>query len=821
MATVEHDVSTKKTPHQACPHSLLTKYNLTLPAGFLTRKFRRETAATRHLARLLNGFLTTHRQNNNKNNNKNGNNFINNNDDNAGLLEALDPVARSAAALLLETERRLAGTHLCWFTDELTRRKDDDEEKRNLDRLLPPQGSGMSTSGCRYFFFTSARKSAAISGSSGGVMKVGQDGVQQSGSPLRQQQPPGMGTQIALQSIQDSRKTTLPLLREVWRDLMTVATNGSLPLEEDESANAAWTAPYYDCNRTWMVTYVVGLNAREDSQVQPGERGVRGVFAVDIPLEQHVDVNQCADDDLFAFTNKCKHRTTTCFNISGGGFRKGSYNCVCRPGFYLKGGVNHFAGTEVEEAYSQKDVSDEYDTQFDCLQCSVECATCTDGAPCVVTYDIVARGLPLGALAFCITCTVFVGGAVYRYRKRKVIASATWPLLEKMVLGAIMIYCSVIIRYFHPSFHLCLAEPWFRELGFVFFYCGVILKLYKVVTEFRTRKAHCVYVRDKDLVKYHVGIILITLGFMAAWTSVTMDLHRIGTTVELLMTRVHNDTNMKYRICRMPWWDFVAEGLEMLILFWGIYLSYLARNSKTLYMERKLLTAAICVELIVSGCLYVIRHIIWYDVHPDVIYLLYFSRSQLTITVNMCIIFGGKMWYIFRPQDDPFRKNQQHGQTGRSAEMEKLNDGIFAGDLELNQIPLADMDHGEIRMELRRLYSQMQVLKTKAMRKDNPHISKKKGGRKMHAPHRRWADAQAEKACKKMRRHPKYDEETTAAKSPEESSASQENNPTVYEDEAPYTSPLHAAFAGVAQNSAISRKAGLNLAMNYGHVTNL
>ena len=47
------------------------------------------------------------------------------------------------------------------------------------------------------------------------------------------------------------------------------------------------------------------------------------------------------------------------------------------------------------------------------------------------------------------------------------------------------------------------------------------------------------------------------------------------------------------------------------------------------------------------------------------------------------------MWYIFRPQDDPFRKNQQHGLTGRPAEMEKLNDGIFAGDLELNQIPLA------------------------------------------------------------------------------------------------------------------------------------
>lgn len=51
--------------------------------------------------------------------------------------------------------------------------------------------------------------------------------------------------------------------------------------------------------------------------------------------------------------------------------------------------------------------------------------------------------------------------------------------------------------------------------------------------------------------------------------------------------------------------------MEMLILLWGVYLSYLARNCKTLYMERKLLSAAILVELVASGILYVIRHVIW------------------------------------------------------------------------------------------------------------------------------------------------------------------------------------------------------------------
>ena len=39
--------------------------------------------------------------------------------------------------------------------------------------------------------------------------------------------------------------------------------------------------------------------------------------------------------------------------------------------------------------------------------------------------------------------------------------------------------------------------------------------------------------------------------------------------------------------------------------------------------------------------------------------------------------------------------------------------------------------------ELKRLYTQLQVYKTKTMRRDNPHISKRRGGRK--SGHRRFS----------------------------------------------------------------------------------
>ena len=68
----------------------------------------------------------------------------------------------------------------------------------------------------------------------------------------------------------------------------------------------------------------------------------------------------------------------------------------------------------------------------------------------------------------------------------------------------------------------------------------------------------------------------------------------------------------------------------------------------------------------------------------------------------------------------------------------KLHSAVLSnGELDIADINLADMDPEEIRSELRRIYTQFQILKNKTMRKDNPHISKRRGGRK--GTHRRFS----------------------------------------------------------------------------------
>jgi len=78
----------------------------------------------------------------------------------------------------------------------------------------------------------------------------------------------------------------------------------------------------------------------------------------------------------------------------------------------------------------------------------------------------------------------------------------------------------------------------------------------------------------------------------------------------------------------------------------GIHLSYVCRNATTQFQERRFLCLAIVVEATVSGAFYVLRIIYSKSLHPDYSFLAYFTRSQLTSTVVLLVIFTPKARFI-------------------------------------------------------------------------------------------------------------------------------------------------------------------------------
>uniref|UniRef100_A0A6G1SQP3 Putative G-protein coupled receptor 158 n=1 Tax=Aceria tosichella TaxID=561515 RepID=A0A6G1SQP3_9ACAR len=123
----------------------------------------------------------------------------------------------------------------------------------------------------------------------------------------------------------------------------------------------------------------------------------------------------------------------------------------------------------------------------------------------------------------CIVLTLALIGIILRIRKSRTIIVSGWLMLETMLLGALLLYGSVLVRYFQATSLTCLVEPWLRELGFSTFYGSILIKLYRILTEFQTRKAHRVCMRDKDQIVYLLAIVFIVIGYMSAWTALMVD----------------------------------------------------------------------------------------------------------------------------------------------------------------------------------------------------------------------------------------------------------------------------------------------------------
>ena len=152
--------------------------------------------------------------------------------------------------------------------------------------------------------------------------------------------------------------------------------------------------------------------------------------------------------------------------------------------------------------------------------------------------------------------TLALAIAVFCARHTKIIRHSMWPLLELLLAGAALLYSTLLLQYFEPSPPTCLALPWFRELGFTLVYGTLNLRLYKLLVEFQSRKAHCVQLRDKDILRLLLGACACVAGYLVAWTLGDLDYASEGFS---LVTNTSLRGYIQYPICKVKWWDYFIE----------------------------------------------------------------------------------------------------------------------------------------------------------------------------------------------------------------------------------------------------------------------
>ncbi|KAJ8952914.1 hypothetical protein NQ318_006531 [Aromia moschata] len=171
----------------------------------------------------------------------------------------------------------------------------------------------------------------------------------------------------------DTKTTYLVKIRYANNTNETFTFHGP-PGADETPGPIQWTRPYFDCGRSnrWVVAAVVPI-----VDIYPRHTGFRhieypkytAVSVVEMDFER-IDINQCpkslgnSGPNIFADTARCKPETTECEPIHGWGFRRGGYQCRCKPGYRLPLQTRRpFLGEIVERA-----TAEQYYNGFDCLK---------------------------------------------------------------------------------------------------------------------------------------------------------------------------------------------------------------------------------------------------------------------------------------------------------------------------------------------------------------------------------------------------------------------------------------------------------------------
>ncbi|XP_041975014.1 probable G-protein coupled receptor 158 [Aricia agestis] len=408
-----------------------------------------------------------------------------------------------------------------------------------------------------------------------------------------------------------------------------------------------WSKPYYDCGggNIWMLTYTVPFFGYNN-----GTYFFKGTSGIDIDLRR-VDIDQCplragsTQLNIFAATDKCKKTTTECVPVPGLGFRRGSYRCVCRRGFYFPNTTaenRFYNGSDIEEEYekhllNQRSLYGET-FAFECLPCAEGCEACVDGSPCVAALNWVVRSTILALACLVICCLPFIIYFTIKYGHVRVVRAASPALLRVIVLGALLIYCTTLVMYGRPSGLTCTARVWLREVGFCLTYGALMLKTWRISVIFQVRSAKAVKISDMYLLR-RIGVIVgVACVLLAIRTLVAPPTVIVGRTKD----------DLKAYLCNTDWWDHSFTTLEVIFLMWGIRLCIMVRKAPSEFNESRFISMAIYNEFLLSVFLNISMLFLQSPANPDLLYIIFFCHTQLTVTLLLCFIFGSKAYMVYK-----------------------------------------------------------------------------------------------------------------------------------------------------------------------------
>ncbi|XP_033235478.1 probable G-protein coupled receptor CG31760 [Drosophila pseudoobscura] len=443
------------------------------------------------------------------------------------------------------------------------------------------------------------------------------------------------------------------------------------------------------------------------------------------------DVGRINDLQAFHSSHKCHRTSMVCdyrqpsaeaSTISSGkilsaltssSWSRGSYQCLCKRGYYSLRHPDGFNGTIMEIAWQehQDNISNYYTDVFKCLPCAPGCDMCTGPEPCLANYHWPFRISLLTISIGCACGTFVLAGYLFRHRRVKVFKVASPIFLMITLIGCAIMYLEMVAIFPYLDTSWCIVTKWSRHMGFCITYTSLLMKTWRVSLTYRVKSAHKIKLNDQQLLQWMVPILLVMLIYLGTWTISATPYAEV----------IYDKHHLKFKQCSYNWWDHSLAIGEVFFLAWGIRVCYNVRNAESLYNEARLISYAIYNIALVNIAMVVFHVMLFPQAGPDYKYMLGFVRTQLSTTTTIALVFGPKILRVFKGQGDKWDQKAKVRSITASFSLNGV--GLVA-----EESPDLYQENEELKEQIQKLAHQIEFMKTVHMQMNNRHLKPKPGG---------------------------------------------------------------------------------------------
>lgn len=238
--------------------------------------------------------------------------------------------------------------------------------------------------------------------------------------------------------------------------------------------------------------------------------------------------------------------------------------------------------------------------------------------------------------AVLLVCVVLV----VKYRKLPVVKRSQYQFLITTLVGGMLMAVAVLMYAGPPSEGACVTRRHIVPYAFTLIFGSLIVKSLRVYRVFLSSAMKRVILSSKAMLKLLVGFLAVDTVLMLLWR----ELDPTYPTMRLAaVTTVTGAITVDYRVCKTGNFIFTALIIfwKAILLFVGLYMSFLIRKVSTDFQESTWIFASAVVVLFTSITVLMLAYLV--EMKPMAFFLFFAFMLLTSTTIVMGLMLVPKM----------------------------------------------------------------------------------------------------------------------------------------------------------------------------------